>query len=1083
MLDACRILQSTVAEAGRSLASRGAFESDEDRQLLLAVYGQGQEQLARLEATGDVQRLLDSEDDGAWVKAAEDVRRRLGAENDDSWLLTRYKEARPSEQRTVGGPSEPVSADEAKNAVEEIESATTDEAPAAETDAVPVGAVAGSGPAAVDEPETVGSVELPETEDEPVQETVADRAPAVSEPETPAESEPAATRPAEAPPEQEGDDFDFFRDVIGDDLVVNGVVYSSTEWEPDPEEGVRPRRTEEEDEPVSAEELAAMEVDREYEALIEEERMAAAEAVTGSEVPGQDDFDRHFEDIVALLRSAEPPAETQAPIPRPRFSAEDEQRLREQYAATRQALSEILTSIEADPILPTAEDPAVEAGDATALEAAMGNAEAEAGQFWGTPEWTMIRSIGQAGQQLRGAVREALLTYGETTLRDIRAHGINRTIEARTARAISHAAMHLARRLERSGQRDSRGWRAVWGLHRAAATRADRLTGLLPAGQRIDLADQLGRAWQWFSERLAARRQGTGNSTGGEDQGRMRAMLSNSVESIGRLYGAASERLGSLAQHPVWRRIASVWSAVREAVNKGWLGVGRFMADRTTLGTGRALWVRTLEIISSGAQALINRLAANGQQNGLRWNLLRVLRHAAEDHISHIHGHLPEEVSTPLGSYESAVDEAAEQAPAAGEETAPQAPSPEGRSADEAEPAPIGESLAGDPDRFRAVVLQVAAKEYTLALDLSYDYGISPWLADVTLARMEELGVVGPQGEGGVRNVLVTPDEAARILDANPTANAPAPRWQPVNEPLSQAWFEEVRTAIRRDVQPDRGLSRRDLMSLLNHENTRPGNRTDAGRRANECVDLFLQGRGDEVPQHLAGEGFAYVRGEANRDWVLREAAPPAASPTPASGQVKAEGEQPAAAGPQLPRRRRPAPTDGPSKIEQAAAGRRRQPSPTEGNRSAVTASTFAAQAQRMQDRADFARAAANSPAEERAAGVLQTIAANSRATADRIAGAAPAGGPPASPQAGLTAEGFLAALRTTAQARGAQIPDDLLASAMEAAKEAVAAAPQRSAGTAPAGTRPTRKGTAEREQAEHRLHGQQNAPSGVGRR
>ncbi|QYX76137.1 UvrD-helicase domain-containing protein [Streptomyces akebiae] len=1081
VLDACRNLQSTVAEAGRSLASRRAFASDEDRQLLLAVYGQGQEQLARLEATGDVQRLLDSQDDGAWAQAAEDVRRRLGAENDDSWLLTRYKEARPSEQRTVGGPSETVSADEAKNAVEEIESATTYEAPAAETDAVPVGAVAGSGPAAVDEPETVGAVELPETEDEPVQETVADRAPAVSEPETPAESEPAATRPAEAPPEQEGDDFDFFRDVIGDDLVVNGVVYSSAEWEPDPEEGVR-RRTEAEDEPVSAEELAAMEVDREYEALIEEERMAAAEAVTGSEVPGQDDFDRHFEDIVALLRSAEPPAETQASIPRPRFSAEDEQRLREQYAATRQALSEILTSIDADPILPTAEDPAVEAGDATALEAAMGNAEAEAGQYWGTPEWTMIRSIGQAGQQLRGAVREALLTYGETTLRDIRAHGINRTIEARTARAISHAAMHLARRLERSGQRDSRGWRAVWGLHRAAATRADRLTGLLPAGQRIDLADQLGRAWQWFSERLAARRQGTGNSTGGEDQGRMRAMLSNSVESIGRLYGAASERLGSLAQHPVWRRIASVWSAVREAVNRGWLGVGRFMADRTTLGTGRALWVRTLEIISSGAQALINRLAANGQQNGLRWNLLRVLRHAAEDHISHIHGHLPEEVSTPLGSYESAVDEAAEQTPAVGEETAPQAPSPEGRSADEAEPAPIGESLAGDPDRFRAVVLQVAAKEYTLALDLSYDYGISPWLADVTLARMEELGVVGPQGEGGVRNVLVTPDEAARILDATPTANAPAPRWQPVNEPLSQAWFEEVRTAIRRDVQPDRGLSRRDLMSLLNHENARPGNRTDAGRRANECVELFLQGRGDEVPQHLAGEGFAYVRGEANRDWVLREAAPPAASPTPASGQVKAEGEQ-AAAGPQLPRRRRQAPTDGPSKIEQAAAGRRRQPSPTEGNRSAVTASTFAAQAQRMQDRADFARAAATSPAEERAAGVLQTIAANSRATADRIAGAAPAGGPPASPQAGLTAEAFLAALRTTAQARGAQIPDDLLASAMEAAKEAVAAAPQRSAGTAPAGPRPTRKGQAEREQAEHRLHGQQNAPSGVGRR
>ncbi|GAB2326660.1 UvrD-helicase domain-containing protein [Streptomyces variabilis] len=1048
VLSACRDLHTTVAEAGRSLATRTAFASEEDRQLLLGVYTQAQEQLARLEATADVQALLDSEHNGAR-------------------LLSRFKEARLAERpNAAAGPE--VAPSQAQGLGQEPPSAQS--APLLEADAATAGTEGESGPTDPDEPVATAVVaELPTAQEKSTPEP-AGAAPEAQETETASSAEPAAD-----------DDFDFFRDVIGDDLVVDGVVYSSAAWEPDPEEGVR-RRTEEQDEPVSAEELAAMEVDREYEALIEEERMAAAEAVTGNEVPGQDDFDRHFEDIVAVLRGAESPAETQAPIPRPRFSAEDEQRLREQYAATRQALSEILTGIDADPILPAAEDPAVEAGDAAALEAAMGNAEAEAGYYWGTPEWTMIRSIGQAGQQLRGAVREALLTYAETTLRDIRAHGINRTIEARTARAISHAAMHLARRLERSGQRDSRGWRAVWGLHRAAATRADRLTGLLPAGQRIDLADQLGRAWQWFTERLAARRQDTGNSTGGDDQGRMRTMLSNSVESIGRLYGAASERLGSLAQHPVWRRIASVWSAVREAVNRGWLGVGRFMADRTTLGTGRALWVRTLEIISSGAQALINRLSANGKQNGLRWNLLRVLRHAAEDHISHIHGHLPEEVSTPLGSYESAVDEAAEQTPTAGEETAPQAPAPEGLSADETKPAPVGESLAGDPDRFRALVLQVAEKEYTLALDLSYDHGISADEADALLARMEELGVVGPQREGGVRDVLVTPGEAESLMDASPAPDGPAPRWQPVNEPLTPAWFDEVRTAVRRDVQPDRGLSRRDLMSLLNHENARPGNRTDAGRRANESVELFLQGRGDEVPQHLAGEGFTYVRGESHRDWALREAAPPAASPTPASGQVKAAGEQQATVGPQLPRRRRPTPTDGPSKIEQAAAGRRR-PSPTDGNRPAVTANTFAAQAQRMQDRADFARAAATSPAEERAAGVLQTIAANSRATADRIAGASPAGEPSASPQAGLTAEAFLAALRTTAQARGAQIPDDLLASAMEAAQEAVAAAPQRSAGSAAGAPRPTRKGQAEREQAEHRLHGQQNAPSGVGRR
>jgi hypothetical protein len=1016
LLGAFRDLRTTIAEAGQSLAARTAFAPEEDRRVLLTVYTYVQEQLARLEATPDVHALLEHHE-----------------------LLSLFTESRLADRPGTSAGPEAVS--------------THDDEPAP------------------GEPEeTAALAQLPPTQE-------------ASTPGLGGTAEDQTMQTSSRSEPEADEDFDFFRDVIGDDLVVNGVVYSSDEWEPDPEEGVR-RRTGEQDEPVSAAELAAMEVDQEYKTLIEEARMAAAEAVTGEpEVPGQDDqddFDRHFEDIVALLRGAQPPAETQVALPRPRFSAEDEQRLREQYAATRQALSGILTSIDAEPILPAAEDPAVEAGDANALEAAMGNAEAEASYYWGTPEWTMINSIGQAGQQLRGAVREALLTYAETTLRDIRAHGINRTIEARTARAISHTAMRLARRLERSGQRDSRGWRAVWGLHRAAATRADRLTGLLPAGQRIDLADQLGRAWHWFTERLAARRQDARNSTSGDDQGRMRAKLSNSFESMRGIVGAVAERLGPLTQHPVWRRIASVWSAVREAVNRGWLGVGRFMADRQTLGTGRALWLRTLEVISSGAQALINRLAANGGRNGLRWNLLRVLRHAAEDHIARLHGHLPEDVSTPLGSYESAVGDAAEQTPAAGEETAARAPATDGPAT--AESKPVGEGLAGDPDRFREVVLKVAAKEYTLAMDLGF---ISPADADALLTRMEELGIVGPSGEGGVRAVLVTPSEAENLLNASAAPNSPAPRWQPVNEPLTEAWFEEVHTAVRHDLRRDRGLSRQHLMSLLSHENARPGSRADAGRRANESVELFLQGRGGEIPQHLAGEGFVYVRGEVNRDsnWALREATPAPTSPAPASGQAQAAGEQEAAAGPQLPRRRRPTPIDGPSRIEQAASGRRPQPAPTGGNKPAVTANTFATQARRMQARADFAQAAATTPSEERAAGVLKTIAANSQATADKIAGAAPAGGSPASAQSGLTAEAFLAALRTTAQARGAQIPDDLLASAMEAAQEAVAAAPQRATGSAAAPPRPTPRRRAEKEQAEHRPHGQQSAPSGVGRR
>lgn len=1047
LLSACRNLPTTVAEAGRSLATRTAFASEVDRRLLLAVYTQAQEQLGRLEATPDVQALLDSEHGGAR-------------------LPSRFKEARLADRpdAPTGPETVPTQAQELGQKPQNAEPAPLREADAATTSSGPE-------PASSDPVEPESTTVVAELPTEQVESTPGSApTPEPQEAQTSASAEPDA------------DDFEFFRDVIGDDLVVGGVVYSSAEWEPDPEEGVR-RRTDDQDEPVSAEELAAMEVDREYEALIEEERMAAAEAVTGTpEVPGQDDFDRHFEDIVALLRSAEAPAATQTPTPRPRFSAEDEQRLRGQYAATRQALSQILTSIDADPILPAAEDPAVEAGDANALEAAMVNAAAEAGAYWGTPEWTMIRSIGQAGQQLRGAVREALLTYAETTLRDIRAYGINRTIEARTARAISHGAMHLARRLERSGQRDSRGWRAAWGLHRAAATRADRLTGLLPADQRIDTADQLARTWHWFTERLAARRQDSGTSLRGDDQLRMRAMLTNSAQSVGHFYGSVLERLGNLAQHPVWRRIASVWSAARAAVNSSWPGRDRVRTDQATLGTGRALWLRTLEIISSGAQTLIKRLGAKGNRNGPLLHALRQLRHSAEDHTARLRGHLSQNVSSPLGAYES-TDGASPQSATVGDESGVQAPVHGRSSGNRAESEPAADTPVEDRDRFRDVVLYAAGRgNNILALDLHYEYRIPVAAAEALLARMEDLGVVGPRDEWGARYILVSPEQAVGILDATPALDKHEPRWQPANVPLSPKWFDEVRTAVRGDVQPDRGLSRRDLMSLLKHEGTRPGSRADAGRRANESVDLFLQGRGDEVPKHLAGKGFVYVRGEANKDWTLREAAPVQALPAIPSGQASAAGEQKAAPGPRLPRRHRPTRTDGPSKIEQAAAGRSRQSYSTGGGR-AVTAESFAVQAQRMQDRADFARAAATSPAEERAAGVLQTIAENSRATADKIAGATPAGGSPASPQSGLTAEAFIAALRTTAQARGSQIPDDLLASAMEAAREAVAAVPQSSAGSAPAAPRPSRRVQAEQEQAEHRLHGQRNAPSSVGRR
>ncbi|MFD3569853.1 hypothetical protein [Streptomyces sp. NPDC058677] len=44
-----------------------------------------------------------------------------------------------------------------------------------------------------------------------------------------------------AKPEETNNDFDFARDVVGDDLVVGGVVYDSSVWESDGEGGVERR--------------------------------------------------------------------------------------------------------------------------------------------------------------------------------------------------------------------------------------------------------------------------------------------------------------------------------------------------------------------------------------------------------------------------------------------------------------------------------------------------------------------------------------------------------------------------------------------------------------------------------------------------------------------------------------------------------------------------------------------------------------------------------------------------------------------------------------------------------------------------
>ena len=724
LLGASRNLTDVVAAAGRSLGERGAFESSGDRELLLDVYITARDVRRRLEATDDLQQMLDSAAGGAW-------------------LLTRYRR-RPEEPAPVSRTAEP-------GAPRDDAAAGADEAhgepePGAKQEAAPA-LVEPQMPQAADSSATAGEAEVPD-------------GPAPGK------------QPAE---EHEG--FDFWRDVIGDDLVVGGVVYDSDVYGRDGEGGVR--RREEDDEPWPPS-LA----EQEDQARMEEEDMAIPVADSSqSDQDGDVDLDRAFEDVVAML--GEPVSTAGASAKPPALRPTDEQHLRTEFDALRQLLSQVLTDIDAEPIIAEPADPAVESSEAADLNASMDTARAEVGYYWGTPEWTAIRSISQAARDFRGAVREAAFDYAESTLADIRTIGLDRTIQARTARAVSHISLALARRLERSGQRDTRGWRAVWGLHRAAATLADRIVGNLPSGQRIHLAEQLRRAWQWLGQRIAG---GDLEAAADADPGRMSALLNESMKTINRLYQTAAERLGNLAEHPAWRRIASVWASARGFVDRARMGAGRMMADHQTLGTLRMLWVRTLEIISHGARFLMTRLDASGERDGLRWNVLRAVRHAAEDHIAQAHGHLAEGVSTPLGTYEPAslTPDREERGPAADDPSAPSESATKGKEQGE--------------DRFREVALAVAQRDFLLPMDLTFTHGV-PFADAVTmLERMEQVGIVTAPREGDVREVLVDPDSAREILRNLTTPQPTARRETPPRQPaLTAPAATEEQPTVKKD--------------------------------------------------------------------------------------------------------------------------------------------------------------------------------------------------------------------------------------------------------------------------------------------
>ncbi|SFF74820.1 Adenine-specific DNA methylase, N12 class [Actinacidiphila alni] len=697
LLGAVRQLAAVIAEEGKLLGERAAFASVTDREVLLDVYVGARDLTRRLEATDELQRLLDSTGGGGW-------------------LLTRYRKAAAPSDDVGQPPTVPSDAVSAPGA----------HAP------VPFSRPDLTRPVSPAQPELPGAG-----------------------PDLPEKSPGRGRQPAPAPANGLFDDFDFWRDVIGDDLVVGGVVYDSAVYEPDDDGGVR--RREQRDTPA-----AGTPADEEREDNTTEESMAESTATlapdSGASADGHDsDLDRAFEDVINTIKG------TAAKIGRastpPALSPESEEHLRAGYAELRTALSAILRGIDAEPVVDESADPAVDMHDATELESAIGTARAESGYYWGTPEWTAIRSITRAAGAFRASVRTAALAYVDQTVADIRFMGLDRTIQARTARAVSYIAHSLARRLEKSGQRDTRGWRAAWGLHRAAATRADRLTGILPAGHDIGGVQGLRRAWRWLAEQLT-----TGKAAAGADshaQNSAVTLMTASLDAINGLYRAAAERLGKLADHPVWRRAVSVWNLGRTVVTRVRTGVGRAMTDRKALGTMRMLWVRTLEVVSHAARALMRRLERTGERDGLRWNLLRAVHHAAEEGIAHAHGHLPPETRAPLGTYE-----------AARPTPDPQAPAPAGVRA-----AATTTVKTDDTDaRFREAALAVSESDVTLPMDLTFTLGIPAEDATALLERMEKVGIVAPPGDGGVREVLVNHETARTILDSLP---APTPRGKP----------------------------------------------------------------------------------------------------------------------------------------------------------------------------------------------------------------------------------------------------------------------------------------------------------------
>ncbi|WP_461296383.1 UvrD-helicase domain-containing protein [Streptomyces harbinensis] len=482
-----------------------------------------------------------------------------------------------------------------------------------------------------------------------------------------------------------------------------------------------------------------------------------------------------------------------------------------QLAALRDLLDGILGSADIGPVARGVVLPPL---DDSELGVALAGARDESHAFAGAPEWESIGRLRQAEEALTSAFSSGTAASVVSTAE------LNRTVRSLTARALAHDAFALARRLEHNGQRDTDAWAAAQRLHRAATTQADRWAGNLPADERIDRAAEVRAAWNRLATRMTTR---------DGRPGRAQILMATGFESVKQHYHSTVERLGELAGHPLWRRAAAAFESAQEVFDKARLGTYRLLADDATLGTFRMLWARTVELIAQTARALLDRLDRGGSRDGLRWNAVHLLHHTAEEHLSHLRGHLPPGTHSPLGTYYNPPTTAEE--PTAGAEG--------------------WEGL----HRAAAVVSEAdVASPVSLQSRMNVGYAEARGL----LRRLEDLEIVGAPQRGRLREVLMSPEEAARVIEEARAAEEDAPRWNPTHEPFRTRWFDEVRQVLPHGPAVDGGPDRADMIRLLFAESRQVAqgrsDRGDAGQRANQAMELYLSGRSDEAVALLARE-------------------------------------------------------------------------------------------------------------------------------------------------------------------------------------------------------------------------------------